>query len=134
MIDHVSLAVSDIERAAAFYERALAPLGLTRLVTRPAMVGFGKAYPEFWINLRAGMPRVAPDSGVHLCLRARSVAEVDAFHAAALAAGAISESAPSPRPHDRVRYYAAFIVDDDGNRIEAVTFPQQDLVEGVSRP
>jgi catechol 2,3-dioxygenase-like lactoylglutathione lyase family enzyme len=131
MIDHVSLAVSDIERAAALYERALAPLGLTRLVTRPAMVGFGKAYPEFWINLRNGMSRLAPDSGVHLCLRARSVAEVDAFHAAALAAGAISESPPSLRPHDRVRYYAAFIVDDDGNRVEAVTFPQQDLVATV---
>ena len=128
MIDHVSLAVSDIERAATFYERALAPLGLIRLVTRPATVGFGKAYPEFWINLRAGMPRVAPDSGVHLCLRAKSVAEIDAFHAAAVEAGASSESPPSLRPHDRVRYYAAFIVDHDGNRIEAVTFPQQDLV------
>jgi predicted lactoylglutathione lyase len=71
------------------------------------------------------MQRMAPDSGVHLCLRARSVAEVDAFYAAALEAGAVSESPPSPRPHDRVRYYAAFIVDHDGNRIEAVTFPQQ---------
>jgi catechol 2,3-dioxygenase-like lactoylglutathione lyase family enzyme len=124
MIDHVSLAVSDLERAVAFYQQALAPLGLMRLVTRPAMVGFGKAYPELWINLRAGMPRVAPDSGVHLCLRARSIADVDSFHAAALAAGAVSESPPSLRPHDRVRYYAAFIVDHDGNRIEAVTFPQ----------
>jgi catechol 2,3-dioxygenase-like lactoylglutathione lyase family enzyme len=125
MIDHVSLAVSDLERAVRFYERALAPLGLLRLVTRPAMVGFGKAYPELWINLRAGMPRVAPDSGAHLCLRARSIADVDAFHAAALEAGAVSESPPSLRPHDRVRYYAAFIVDHDGNRIEAVTFPQE---------
>jgi len=79
MIDHVSLAVSDLERAVRFYEQALTPLGLIRLVTRPAMVGFGKTYPEVWINLRAGMQRMAPDSGVHLCLRARSVAEVDAF-------------------------------------------------------
>ena len=124
MIDHISLAVSDIERAAAFYERALAPLGLSRLVTRPAMVGFGKAYPELWINLRAGMTRLSPDSGVHLALRARSVAEIDAFYAAALEAGAMSESPPSLRPHDRVRYYATFIIDPDGNRIEAVTFPQ----------
>jgi catechol 2,3-dioxygenase-like lactoylglutathione lyase family enzyme len=125
MIDHVSLAVSDLERAVRFYEQALAPLGLMRLVTRPAMVGFGKAYPELWINLRAGMQRMVPDSGVHLCLRARSVGEIDAFYAAALEAGAVSESPPSLRPHDRVRYYAAFIVDHDGNRIEAVTFPQQ---------
>ena len=58
MIDHVSVGVSDLERAARFYELALAPLGLSRLVTRPATVGFGKAYPEFWINLRAGMAPV----------------------------------------------------------------------------
>jgi catechol 2,3-dioxygenase-like lactoylglutathione lyase family enzyme len=128
MIDHVSLAVSDLERAATLYERALAPLGLSRLVTRPATVGFGKAYPEFWINLKAGMPRIAPDSGAHICLRARSIAGIDAFYAAALEAGAVSESPPSLRPHDRVRYYAAFIVDHDGNRIEAATFPQENDV------
>ena len=58
MIDHVSVGVSDLERAARFYEAALAPLGLSRLVTRPATVGFGKSYPEFWINLRAGMAPV----------------------------------------------------------------------------
>ena len=125
MIDHVSLAVSDITRSVAFYERALAPLGLLKLVTRPATVGFGKSYPELWINLRAGMARIEPGSGAHLCLRARTTAEVDAFHAAALEAGAVSESAPSLRPHDRVRYYATFIADPDGNRIEAVTFPQE---------
>ena len=71
MIDHVSVGVSDLERAARFYEAALAPLGLSRLVTRPATIGFGKAYPEFWINLRAGMAQVAPESGTHICLRAK---------------------------------------------------------------
>lgn len=125
MIDHVSLAVSDLERAVPFYERALAPLGISRLVTRPAMVGFGKSYPELWINLRSGMHPLSPDDGAHICLRAKSIADVDAFHAEALAAGAISESVPSLRPHDRVRYYAAFIVDPDGNRIEAVTFSSE---------
>jgi catechol 2,3-dioxygenase-like lactoylglutathione lyase family enzyme len=123
MIDHVSLAVSDIERSVPFYERTLAALGMMPLVLRPASVGFGKTYPEVWINLRSGMQKLAPDSGVHLCLRAKSTAEVDAFHAAAMAAGGVSESAPSLRPHDRVRYYAAFVADADGNRIEAATFP-----------
>ena len=123
MIDHVSVGVRDLERAARFYEPTLAALGLNRLVTRPATIGFGKAYPEFWINLREGMPRVAPGSGAHICLRAKATGEVDAFHAAALSAGGASESAPGLRPHDRVRYYAAFVVDPDGNRIEAVTFP-----------
>lgn len=126
MIDHVSLAVSDLDRAVLFYERTLAALGMTRLVTRPGMVGFGKAYPEIWINLRSGMKPLASGNGVHLCLRARTTAEVDAFHAAALAAGGASESEPSLRPHDRVRYYAAFVVDPDGNRLEAVTFPSDD--------
>jgi catechol 2,3-dioxygenase-like lactoylglutathione lyase family enzyme len=127
MIDHVSVGVSDLDRAARFYGSALAALGLSRLVTRPATIGFGKNYPELWINLRADMMAIDPASGVHICLRAKSAGEVDAFHAAALQAGGRSDGAPGLRPHDRVRYYAAFVVDPDGNRIEAVTFPR---VEG----
>ena len=123
MIDHVSLGVSDLGRAVAFYEAAFAPLEMTKLVMRPGMVGFGKAYPEVWLNLRDHMPRVSDNSGSHLCLRAKAKSEIDAFHAAALKAGGTSESGPSLRPHDRVVYYAAFIRDLDGNRIEAVTFP-----------
>ena len=125
MIDHVSVGVRHLDRAARFYESTLAPLGLLRLVTRPATIGFGKSYPEFWINLRARMKQVAPESGVHICLRAKSAADVDAFHAAALSAGGRSDGAPGLRPHDRVRYYAAFVLDPDGNRIEAVTFPAE---------
>src|SRR5437879_9866222 len=125
MIDHISVGVSDLDRAARFYEATLATLGLTRVVTRPATVGFGKTYPEFWINLRANMKPVEPESGTHICLRAKTTAEVDAFHAAALSAGGRSDGAPGLRPHDRVRYYAAFVIDPDGNRIEAVTFPKE---------
>jgi catechol 2,3-dioxygenase-like lactoylglutathione lyase family enzyme len=125
MIDHVSVGVSDLERSARFYELALAPLGLSRLVTRPATIGFGKNYPEFWINLRAGMAQVEPGSGVHISVRAKSADAVDAFHAAALEAGGRSDGEPGLRPHDRVRYYAAFVTDPDGNRIEAVTFPRE---------
>ena len=125
MLVHVSVGVADLERAARFYESTLAALGLTKLVTRPATIGFGKAYPEFWINLRAGMAPVPPESGVHICLRARTTGDVDAFYAAALAAGGRSDGAPGLRPHDRVKYYAAFVVDPDGNRIEAVTFPSE---------
>jgi catechol 2,3-dioxygenase-like lactoylglutathione lyase family enzyme len=126
MIDHISVAVTSLERSARFYELTLAPLGLSRLVTRPATIGFGKTYPEFWINLRPAMAPVEPASGAHICLRARSTDEVDAFHAAALQAGGRSDGAPGLRPHDRVRYYAAFVIDPDGNRIEAVTFPKDD--------
>ncbi len=125
MIDHLSIGVADLERSGRFYEQALAPLGLSRLVARPATIGFGKNYPEFWINLRDRMAPVVSESGVHICLRAKSTGDVDAFHAAALDAGGRSDGAPGLRPHDRVRYYAAFVVDPDGNRIEAVTFPTE---------
>jgi catechol 2,3-dioxygenase-like lactoylglutathione lyase family enzyme len=124
MIDHVSVGVADLERAARFYEAALGALGLTRLVMRPGTIGYGKAYPEFWINLRTGMARVPHEAGTHICLRAKTSAEVDAFHAAAVSSGGASDGAPGLRPHDRVKYYAAFVLDPDGNRIEAVTFPQ----------
>jgi len=125
MIDHVSVGVADLDRAARFYDAVLATLGLTRLVTRPATIGFGKSYPEFWINLRKGLTRAPHESGTHICLRAKTTAEIDAFHAAALGNGGVSDGAPGLRPHDRVKYYAAFVLDPDGNRIEAVTFPQE---------
>jgi catechol 2,3-dioxygenase-like lactoylglutathione lyase family enzyme len=124
MIDHVSVGVADLDRAARFYEAALATLGLRRLVTRPATIGFGKTYPEFWINLRKGLTRAPHESGTHICLRAKTTDEIDAFHAAALSNGGTSDGAPGLRPHERVKYYAAFVLDPDGNRIEAVTFPQ----------
>ncbi len=123
MIDHVSVAVRDLDAAARFYEIVLGALGLTKLESRPTTVGFGKAYSEFWINLRADMTALAATSGAHVCFRARTQEQVDAFHAAALAAGGASDGAPGLRPHDgEGGYYAAFIRDPDGNRIEAVTF------------
>jgi catechol 2,3-dioxygenase-like lactoylglutathione lyase family enzyme len=122
VIDHVSIAVRDLAAATRFYEAVLAPLGMTRLETRPATVGFGKSYPELWLNLRKDMATAPPGSGAHVCLRARTTAIVDAFHAAALAAGGASDGAPGLRPHHGDGYYAAFIRDADGNRIEAVTF------------
>jgi catechol 2,3-dioxygenase-like lactoylglutathione lyase family enzyme len=123
MIDHISIAVRDLKAAERFYTALLGPLGLTKLREWPdAAIGFGKKYPEFWINRRADMARPADDCGVHICLRAPEKAAVDAFHAAALAAGAQSDGAPGHRAHYHESYYAAFIRDPDGNRIEAVTF------------
>jgi catechol 2,3-dioxygenase-like lactoylglutathione lyase family enzyme len=123
MIDHVSIAVRDLKAAARFYEALLLTLDMTKLREWPdAAIGYGKKYPEFWINARADMAPVAADSGVHICLRAPTPAAVDAFHAAALAAGGASDGAPGLRTHYHQNYYAAFIRDPDGNRIEAVTF------------
>lgn len=123
MIDHVSVAVRDLDRAEPFYAALLAPLGMRKLRECPnAAIGFGKKYPEFWINRRAAMARVADDSGVHICLRATDSRAVEDFHAAALKAGGTSDGAPGLRSEYHSSYYAAFVRDPDGNRIEAVTF------------
>jgi catechol 2,3-dioxygenase-like lactoylglutathione lyase family enzyme len=121
MIDHVSIGVRDLAVCTRFYESVLGVLGMTKLRDRPETIGFGKRYPEFWLNLRPAMP-AGQNSGTHVCLRAGSTGIVDAFHAAALAAGGIDDGAPGRRPEYSGGYYAAFIRDPEGNRIEAVTF------------
>jgi catechol 2,3-dioxygenase-like lactoylglutathione lyase family enzyme len=123
MIDHISIAVRDLRQGEAFYTALLAPLGMTKLREWPAAaIGFGKTYPEFWINCRATLECIADDSGVHICLRAPDAAAVDAFHAAALKFGGASDGPPGLRTKYHDNYYAAFVHDPDGNRIEAVTF------------
>jgi catechol 2,3-dioxygenase-like lactoylglutathione lyase family enzyme len=122
MIDHVSIAVRDLDSATRFYEAALAPLGYTLREVRRNTVAFGKKYSEFWLNLRAGLAPLPDNNGCHIALRASSPEAVQSFHDAALAAGATSDGAPGLRPQHGEGYYAAFIRDPDGNRIEAVTF------------
>lgn len=130
MIDHVSVAVRDLNKAESFYAALLAPLGMRKLREwQNAAVGFGKKYPEFWINRREAMDRVATDSGVHICLRATDTRAVKDFHAAALKAGGTSDGAPGVRAQYHTDYYAAFIRDRDGNRIEAVTFLRSDTAQ-----
>ena len=123
MIDHVSIAVSDLSAAMRFYEAVLGAIGYSMLDIRGSTVGFGKTYSEFWLNARPDMAPLPAHPGAHVCLRVRSTELVDAFHAAALSAGGASDGPPGLRPHDGAGgYYAAFIRDLDGNRIEAVTF------------
>ena len=121
MIDHVSISVRDLKAAARFYEAVLGAIGYSRLRNRPATVGFGKRYPEFWLNHRPSMPPVASDSGTHICVRAPDIDAVQKFYAAALAAGGTSDGEPGPRPQYSPTYYAAFVRDPEGNRIEAVS-------------
>ena len=97
MIDHVSIPVRDLARSAAVYERLLAHLQLTRLVNRPATVGFGKRYPEFWLNLRTNLAPAPEDTGTHICLRAPTEAAVRKFFDDALALGCTSAGDPGPR-------------------------------------
>jgi len=123
MIDHVSLSVRDLGAATAFYERLLAPLGYAKLLERATTVGFGKKYPELWLNLRSDMTTVPSNPGAHVALRAGSEDAVRAFHAAALAAGGASDGEPGPRQAAMTTYFGAFVLDLDGNKIEALAFP-----------
>ena len=118
MLDHLRLEVADFERSNAFYERALAPLGIALLMEPIAGVaGFGDGQkPYFWIASR-GRP---PQSGVHVAFEAGSRELVDAFHAAALAAGATDNGAPGVREIYHPHYYGGFVLDSDGNNVEAV--------------
>jgi catechol 2,3-dioxygenase-like lactoylglutathione lyase family enzyme len=126
MIDHVSVAVSDMARSAAFYEAALEPLGLVKLVDfASARIGFGKRYPEFWLNAREGLERQPETTGIHICLRAPSEGAVRDFHAAALARGGRTAGDPGPRQAAFTTYFGAFVFDPDGNKIEAVYFAQR---------
>jgi catechol 2,3-dioxygenase-like lactoylglutathione lyase family enzyme len=122
MLDHISFGVTDLERAAAFYDAVLGALGYVRLFTTPRGIGWGVpgAKDEAFAILPAGAEARAPGKGCHLALIARTRAAVDAFHAAALHAGGVDEGAPGLRPHYGTGYYAAFVRDLDGYRIEAV--------------
>jgi catechol 2,3-dioxygenase-like lactoylglutathione lyase family enzyme len=123
MIDHTGLHVTDPARSRAFYEKALAPLGYGVLREVPTaftggivVLGFGVApKPDFW------MAEGAPEAPrVHIAFRAANRAEVDAFYAAAMAAGGSDNGAPGLRPHYHEHYYGAFVRDPDGHNVEAV--------------
>jgi len=124
MIDHVGYAVSNYERAKAFYARALAPLGYSLIMEVPAAAnpsghpaaGFGAdGKPDFWIGGEGKL-----QYPLHVAIVANDRAAVDAFYREALAAGARDNGAPGLRPLYHPNYYAAFVLDADGHNIEAV--------------
>jgi catechol 2,3-dioxygenase-like lactoylglutathione lyase family enzyme len=124
MLDHIGFPVSDYERAKAFYTAAPAPLGYTLVMEVGGDVtesdfpaaGFGaNGKPDFWIGGEGGINRP-----LHVAIVAKDRATVDAFHAAALAAGGRDNGPPGLRPHYHPHYYGAFVLDPDGHNIEAV--------------
>ena len=117
MLDHVGFSVSDYARSRAFYERALAPLGLALLMEPiPGAGGFGKdGKPFFWIDSRG--PAAA---AVHVAFAVERRETVDAFHAAGLEAGGTDNGAPGVRELYHPHYYGAYVLDPDGNNVEAV--------------
>ena len=119
MFDHVSIGVSDIKRSGRFYDAVMKPLDVTRLSDGETALGYGEKNAGLWL-LAVNKP-VKPDmeSGLHFCFEARSRAAVDAFHAAALKAGGKDNGKPGVRADYSPQYYAAFVIDPDGYRIEA---------------
>jgi catechol 2,3-dioxygenase-like lactoylglutathione lyase family enzyme len=122
MLDHVSLGVSELDRSRRFYDAALRPLGLVRIVDFGRGSDYGAAPGalgvEFTITRESNIQAPAP--GVHVCFRASSRRAVQEFHAAALAEGGHDDGAPGLRPQYHADYYGAFVLDPDGHRIEAV--------------
>lgn len=121
MYNHVSVGVRDVARAARFYDAALGALGYKRTMSEDFGCAWGVAWPEFWATLPTD-GEAAPGNGTHVAFIAPSREAVDAFHAAAIAAGGGDAGAPGLRDYTE-DYYAAFAHDPDGNKIEAVHLP-----------
>jgi catechol 2,3-dioxygenase-like lactoylglutathione lyase family enzyme len=114
MLDHIKLNVADLAASKAFYEAALAPLGYSVLMEGgDGRWGFGESFPHFWIA-QSDSPTV-----LHVAFRAKTTELVDEFYAAAIAAGGADNGGPGPRSY-HPEYYGAFVLDPDGNNVEAV--------------
>jgi catechol 2,3-dioxygenase-like lactoylglutathione lyase family enzyme len=129
MIDHLSITTTNLDRAQAFYDAVLGALGYPRINRRADAIGYGirergpNAPPYISVYLCAG--RLEPDNR-HWAFRAKSRAEVRAFHEAALKHGGTDDGQPGLRPQYHPDYYGAFVRDPDGNRIEAVTHQREE--------
>jgi catechol 2,3-dioxygenase-like lactoylglutathione lyase family enzyme len=124
MLHHVSVGVSNVERAAKFYDAVLGTLGYKRVMEfMPYAIAYGETQPSFWIGLPHDQQMPSAGNGAHIGFSARSKLAVDAFHHAALANGATNNGAPGPRSDYGPDYYGAFVIDLDGNKIEATLHP-----------
>ena len=119
MLNHVSIGVRDIARTKRFYDAALEPLGYSCLSSGDGSLGYGGASTFLWISQSASPVPADKDSGLHFCFDAPTRASVDQFHQAALASGGADNGKPGIRSDYGPRYYAAFVVDPDGYRLEA---------------
>jgi catechol 2,3-dioxygenase-like lactoylglutathione lyase family enzyme len=128
VLDHVSLRVSELDRSKRFFEAALSPLGYELIMEHEISgSGFGLAgKPDFWI--KQGVPSAA----IHVAFSSPDRASVDAFYNAAIAAGGEDNGRPGPRPEYHSTYYGAYVLDPDGNNIEAVCHTPE--VQGGQRP
>lgn len=119
MLDHVSIGVRDCNASERFYDATLKPLGYSRLSHSPGSLGYGAQGVALWVNEAARPVPADQRSGLHFCFAAPTRDSVDAFHAAALRAGGSDNGAPGLRTDYGDNYYAAFVIDPDGYRLEA---------------
>lgn len=119
MLDHVSIGVRDTDASKRFYDAALQPLGYSCLSQSPGSLGHGAEAVELWVNEAARPVPADTSSGLHFCVAAPTRASVDAFHAAALRKGGKDNGQPGLRAAYGDNYYAAFVIDPDGYRLEA---------------
>lgn len=122
MLHHISLGTCDLDRARAFYDPVMQELGMRRTLDVEEAIGYGAGITLFSLNLPADGAAASVGNGVHVAFEVEKRAAVDAFFNAALAHGGTSDGAPGLRPEYDANYYAAFVRDPDGNKIEAVTF------------
>jgi catechol 2,3-dioxygenase-like lactoylglutathione lyase family enzyme len=120
MLNHVSIGVRDIARSRAFYDETLAAIGFKRLSTGEDSLGYGDDAVVFWINVTGSPVPDDPKSGLHFCFSAPDRESVGRFHNAALAAGGRDNGKPGIRADYGPDYYAVFVVDPDGYRLEAL--------------
>jgi catechol 2,3-dioxygenase-like lactoylglutathione lyase family enzyme len=126
LVSHVSVGVTDVSRAGVFYDAVMAALGARRLMEHAVGIGYGRAFPEFWAARPHDGRDAKPGNGAHVCFNAASPEAVTRFHAAGLAAGGFDDGAPGRRPHYAPGYFAAFLRDPDGNKIEAMCWIEAD--------
>ena len=119
MLKHVSIGVRDFARAIQFYDAILAALGYSRVYNGDGYAGYGAQSPEFWVNTSTHPVPEDPRSGLHFCFTAPSRNAVDAFHETGLKSGGKDNGKPGLRPNYGPQYYAAFLIDPEGYRIEA---------------
>lgn len=122
MVHHASLGTTDLHRARAFYDPVMRELGLHRTLDVDEAVGYGAGITVFSLNIPADGSTAAPGNGVHVAFEVEKRSAVDAFYRTALANGGTSDGEPGRRPEYDANYYAAFVRDPDGNKIEALTF------------
>jgi catechol 2,3-dioxygenase-like lactoylglutathione lyase family enzyme len=131
---HVSIGTNDFDRASVFYDKVMPALGCRRIEEHPGAVAYGKEFPEFWVQVPVNGHPATIGNGIHISFVADSKDTVNAFHAAALEAGAVNEGEPGRKPHYGPAYYGCFVRDPDGHKVEVMYWDAEAGLEAETHP